>query len=68
MMIITLDDLLKKLQTASIPGDTEPSEALWVKFGQRKTHKTVEYRTASDEIVHVYLDENGALVGIEIFS
>lgn len=67
MMIITLDELLKKLQSESVPGDTEPSEALWVKFGQQKTKKTVEYRTAAEGIVHVYLDENDGLVGIEIF-
>ena len=66
-MIIGLDDLLRRLQEESMPGDTPPSEALWVRFGQRKTKKTVEYRTANDGIVHVYLDEEGALVGIEIF-
>jgi RHS repeat-associated protein len=68
VMIIPIGDLLKKLQAEGAPGDTGPAEALWVRFGQRKTRKTVEYRTADDEIVHVYLDENDILVGIEIFS
>jgi hypothetical protein len=67
MMIIAFDELLKKLQTQAIPGDTKPSDALWVKFGERKTQKTVEYRSSAEEIVHIYLDENDDLVGIEIF-
>jgi hypothetical protein len=67
-MIIPFGDLLKKLQAEEVPGDTGPADALWVRFGQRKTRKTVEYRTEDDVIVHVYLDEDDILVGIEIFS
>jgi hypothetical protein len=66
-MIISLEDLLTKLQGAEKAGGASPSEALWLKFGQQKTRKTVEYRTSADEIVHIYMDENEALVGIEIF-
>jgi len=67
-MVVSLQDLLEGLKGANKPGDTSASEALWVRFGSNKTHKTVEYRTQNDEIVHVYLDQNDVLVGIEIFS
>jgi hypothetical protein len=66
-MIISLEDLLTRLKDTGTSGDTQPSEALWLKFGQQKTRRTVEYRTAADEIVHVYVDENDVLAGIEIF-
>jgi hypothetical protein len=47
---------------------TNASTALWIRFAQDKTVKTMDYRTADgNEIVHVYLDGQGALVGIEIF-
>jgi uncharacterized protein YuzE len=67
-MIISPSELIERLQGFSKPHDAAPSDALWIKFGQGKTHKTLEYRTsAANEILHVYLDENDALVGIEIF-
>jgi len=66
-MIISFEDLLTKLEGAEKPGDTTASQALWLKFGHQKTQNTVEYKTSADEIVHVYVDENGYLVGIEIF-
>jgi uncharacterized protein YuzE len=67
-MILPLDELIGRLQSGANPNDTKPSDALWIRFSQEKTQKTVEYRTADgNEIVHVYLDQNGALVGVEIF-
>ena len=67
-MILPLNELIGRLQSSANLDDSNPSDALWIRFGQEKTQKTVEYRTADrNEIVHVYLDQNGALVGIEIF-
>jgi uncharacterized protein YuzE len=67
-MVISLDKLVEHLQGFSKPDDASPSDALWIQFGQGKTLKTVEYRTSTaNEILHVYVDENDALVGIEIF-
>ena len=67
-MIISLEELIKNLQSLSKLNDATPSDALWIKFGKGKTEKTLEYRTATgNEILHVYLDENSALVGLEIF-
>ena len=67
-MIVPLNSLIESLEGTAAPNDTKPSEALWIRFGQEKTHKTVEYKTGdSNTIVHVYLDDQGALVGIEIF-
>jgi hypothetical protein len=67
-MVITLDELVDRLRSFSKPGDATPSDALWIRFGTGKTHRTVDYRTSSEnEIVHVYLDQNDSLVGIEIF-
>ena len=67
-MIISLEELIERLQGFSKPNDAAPSDALWIKLGGGKTHKTVEYRTSTEnELLHVYLDENDALVGIEIF-
>jgi uncharacterized protein YuzE len=50
--------------------DTPPTEALWVRFApeEERHFQTVEYRTPDQNtIVHVYLNQNGALCGIEIF-
>ena len=67
-MILSLDDLITQLDKASDPHDAKASDALWIRFSSKKTHRTVEYRTADDNtIVHVYLDESDSLVGIEIF-
>ena len=66
-MVLALDEMIGRLQTPNTE-DTEPSEPLWIKFSEHRTHKTVEYRTADgNQIVHVYLGDDGALVGIEIF-
>ena len=67
-MILSLDDLIARLETRNAD-DTKPGEALWIRLAPQKTQKTIEYRTASgNEIVHIYLDEQDALVGVEIFS
>ena len=68
-MILSLEELVSRLAAQTDPNDTSPSDALWVKFDNTKTHKTVEYQTArGNELLHVHLDGNGALVGVEIFS
>ena len=66
-MILSLDELIARLQGGADQG-TNASMALWIRFSQDKTVKTIDYRTADgNEIAHVYLDGKGALVGIEIF-
>jgi hypothetical protein len=68
-MVLSLDELTARLVSGTIPGDTLPTEALWIRFvPDRQTHKTVEYRTSDENvIVHLHLDKNEALCGIEIF-
>ena len=68
-MILSLNELITHLNSiAPSSEDTNPSEALWIRLSTEKTHETVEYRTADEnQIVHLYLDKNGALVGLEIF-
>jgi hypothetical protein len=67
-MIITIEALVHTLGSRSNQGDTDPSHAVWIRFGQEKTENTIEYRTGDgNQILHVYLDRGGALVGIEIF-
>ena len=68
-MILTLDELVARLETADTTRETMPKQALWIKFWSQKSDRAVEYGTATkNEIVQVYLDEGDALVGIEIFS
>jgi len=67
-MIVTLEELVRLVDSQGDPTDTRASDALWILFDKAKTHKTMEYRSASgNELLHVYLDENGALLGLEIF-
>jgi hypothetical protein len=67
-VILQLSELLDLLKPSTNRDDTKPSEALWIRFGREKSHKTVDFRTSDkNQILQVYLDENGALVGIEIF-
>jgi len=67
-VILSLDDLIARLETTNTD-DTKPGEALWIRLAPQNVRKTVEYRTATgNEIVHIYLDEQDALVGVEIFS
>jgi hypothetical protein len=67
-MVLTLNALIARLEAGSAPNDAGPSDALWIRFGQGKTYKTIDYRTEDgNQIVHVYLDDQGNLVGLEIF-
>ena len=67
-MMISVDELVRNLEKEDGRGDTPPSHALWIRFGHEKTHKTMEYKTADgNQILHVYLDQSDALVGLEIF-
>jgi hypothetical protein len=69
-MILSLDELTSHLQAIADRNDTLSSEALWIKFGSERERgdRTVDYRTADgNTLVHMYLDRNGAIVGIEIF-
>jgi len=66
-MIVSIEELTRALETVK-SDDTAPSQALWIRFSPEKTRKTVEYKTADEnQLVHIYLDENAALLGIEIF-
>jgi hypothetical protein len=67
-MILTLDALVERLSKDANPNDALPTDALWVQFSEQQTAQTVEYRTKDENcILHVYLDDKGALVGIEMF-
>jgi Protein of unknown function (DUF2283) len=68
-MVLFLNELINHLKPVGSPSDhARPSDALWIRFSKNKTHETIEYRTADEnQIVHIYLDDKGALVGIEIF-
>jgi hypothetical protein len=67
-MIVSLGELTAYLQNKANPNDTLPSETLWIKFARERTFETVEYRTADgNTLIHVYVDKDDALVGIEIF-
>lgn len=67
-MMIGVDELVQSLEKKDSRNDTPPSHALWIRFGREITAKTIEYRTADgNQIVHVYLDGDDALVGVEIF-
>jgi hypothetical protein len=67
-MMIGVDELVQSLEKTDSRKDTPASHALWIRFSQEKTSKTVEYRSADgNQIVHVYLNRDDALVGVEIF-
>ncbi len=69
-MILSLDELTKRLLHGANLNDTLPTEALWVQFapeGERHA-KSVDYRTPdSNTLVRIYLDKQDAIVGLEIF-
>lgn len=69
-MIISLDELTKRLMPGADLADTLPTEALWLQFapeGERHV-KSVDYRTPDNNtMVRIYLDSDDAIVGIEIF-
>lgn len=67
-MILSIDELVKSLEHLGRPNDAGPSDALWIRFSQERTASTLDFHTADDnQIVHVYLDKDGNLVGVEIF-
>jgi hypothetical protein len=67
-MVLDLDELVRRLRSSADAADTGPSDALWIRFGEGRTQKTLEFKTANGNvIVHAYLDRSGALVGLEIF-
>ena len=67
-MIVRLGELTAYLQSKANSNDTLPSEARWIKFAPERTSRTVEYRTSDGStLIHVCVDKNDALVGIEIF-
>jgi uncharacterized protein YuzE len=75
-MVLGLEELINLLKPAANPNDALPSEALCIKFTpypKAKTKyeassKTVEYRTAGrNTLVHVDVDQQGAILAIEIF-
>jgi hypothetical protein len=75
-MILSLADLSALLKPLANPNDALPSEALCIKFAlypQAKTKyaatsQTVDYRTPDgNTIVHVDVDQLGAILAIEIF-
>jgi len=69
-LIVSLEELIKALNPIANPRDTLPSDALWITFapeGERHA-QSADYRTPDDNtLVRVYLDRNGAVVGLEIF-
>ena len=77
-MIIDLENLIKALKPIANPNDTLPSDALWIKVspypkGERPKYErvvqTVDYRTPDgNTVVNIDLDQQGAILGIEIFS
>jgi len=67
-MIIPLRELIERLRDEADSNDTQPSESLWIKFGQGETKDAISYRTTDENtILQIYLDNRGVLVGIEIF-
>ena len=75
-MILTLDQLIGLLKPVANPNDTLPSEAIWIRFAPaqkprtkyEKTVQTVDYRTPDgNTVVQVDVDQQGAILGVEIF-
>ena len=76
-MIIDIENLIKVLKPVADPNDTLPAEALWIKVapypnGERSKYErvvqTVDYRTPDgNTFVNIDLDQQGAILGIEIF-
>jgi hypothetical protein len=67
-MSIQMDDHVRQLDGGGVSDDTKASYALGIRFGDARTSRTQVFRTADgNQIVHLYTDNGGALVGIEIF-
>jgi len=68
-MIVTIGELVERLDAYDNLGDTKASEALWIKFSDGKVRKTEDFKTADQNpILQVHLGPRGALVSLEIFS
>jgi hypothetical protein len=70
-MIITLDDLTKRLdanRSLAEMGDTSASDALWIKLLEGKVQRKEEFRSPDgNSLLQVHLNANGELLGLEIF-
>jgi hypothetical protein len=67
-MVINVDELVRSLEKDNDGKDTPASVAIWVRFSNEKTERTIDFRTADgNQIVHVYIDRGNALVALEIF-
>jgi uncharacterized protein YuzE len=76
-MIINLEELIELLKPVPDQQGVSPSEALWIKLAPYPVPKTkyeatvqqVDYRTPDGEtLVQIDVDQQGAILGIEIFS
>ena len=45
-MIVTIGELVERLDAYDNLGDTKASEVLWIKFSDRKVRKTEDFKTA----------------------
>ena len=75
-MILSLENLINLLAPAASPNDTLPSEALWIRLAPypeartkyEKAAETLDYRTPDgNTLVQVHVDQQKAILGIEIF-
>ena len=76
-MIISLEELIKLLQPLPNQQGVPPGQALWIRLAPSPKAKTkyerpvnrIEYRTPDGEtIVEIDVDQQGAILGIEISS
>ncbi len=69
-MILGLQQLTDHLKSIADPEDTSPSQALWITLapeGERHA-QSIDYKTPDENtLVRIYLDRDGAIVGIEVF-
>ena len=76
-MIIELEKLIEALRPVANPKDTLPSETLWIKIAAspksegskyEKPINTVDYHSPDgNTLVQINVDQQGAILGIEIF-
>jgi uncharacterized protein YuzE len=76
-IIISLEELIELLKPLPNQQGVSPSEALWIKLAPSPKARTkyerpvnrIEYRTPNGEtIVEIGVDQQGAILGIEISS
>ena len=77
IMIITLEELIDLLKPVPNQQGVSPSEGLWIKLAPSPKAKTkyerpvnqIEYRTPDGQtLVQIDVDQQGAILGIEISS